>query len=65
MTRFATHRFSVGQPVSCAGKSTGSCKVEAQTSGQSGAEYSITCSDGRTHKGVPEREVTYRPPSAS
>ena len=59
MTRFATHRFSVGQPVSCPGKAAGSFKITAQTSGQSGAEYSISCSDGSTHKGVPEREIAY------
>jgi hypothetical protein len=60
MTLYATHRFSVGQLVSCPGKFPSTCKVIAQIAGRDGPEYEIASSDGRLHKVVAERELTYR-----
>jgi hypothetical protein len=60
MTLYASHRFSVGQRVSCLGKSPRSYMVTGQLAGRDGPEYEITSSDGRLRQVVAERELTYR-----
>ena len=61
MTRYATHRFSVGQQVARSGPSSGSCEVTALIAGRHGPEYRIRSLDGsfRAETVVAERELTY------
>ena len=60
MTLYASHRFSVGQRVSCAGKGPRAYTVLAQFAGRDGPEYEIASSHGRLRQVVAERELTYR-----
>ena len=59
MTEYATHRFSVGQPVACPGTSPGPCTVTAQVAGSDGPEYRVRFLDSGLEAVVAERELTY------
>ena len=59
MTVYATHRFSIGQPVTHIADSLTSCEVIAQLGGAEAPEYRVRSFDGSFEAQVPERELTY------
>jgi len=65
MTEYATHRFSVGQPVACPGASPGPCTVTAQVAGSDGPEYRVSFLDSGLEAVMAERELIYSRASAS
>ena len=56
MTRFSTHRFSVGQLVSCPGNNPPACMVKSQVAGPA---YEVEFALGGERKLVQENELTY------
>jgi hypothetical protein len=59
MTVYATHRFSIGQPVTHFAASLTSCEVIAQIGGAEAPEHRIRSFDGSFEAQVSERELTY------
>ena len=59
MTVYATHRFSIGQPVTHSADPLRSCEVVAQIGGADAPEYRIRSLDGSFETEVSERELTY------
>jgi hypothetical protein len=57
MTFHATHRFNVGQLVSCPGNDPAACKVTSQIAGPA---YEVEFVEGGQRKVVPEGELIYR-----
>ena len=59
MTVYATHRFSIEQPVSHIADSLTSCEVIAQIGGAEAPEYRIRSFDGSFEAQVPEGALRY------
>ena len=59
MTVYATHRFSIGQPVTHSADPLRSCEVVAQIGGADAPENRIRSLDGSFEAEVPERELIY------
>ena len=59
MTLYATHRFNVGQLVSCPANAPTGCTVLTQIAGRDGPAYEVVFEGGARRKVVQEGELTY------